>query len=196
MVDFTPLRMEFLWVCWYEPIEQVSSWDSSTLDQLRFCPIDDGSAFSFMDPADVLRNCHIIPAFAKGKKHPDGLGVSGQAGDKDDWRGYYVNRFVDRDMLMHFHFGLGMGHVYSHYRLMHVGLKEGSSNVEHHAENGIEEEYKEYKGKSESEGEDEEREDDGTISGLTLEQHFGASSESLTHFNDMYDSELELDYEN
>lgn len=99
-------------------------------------------------------------------------------------------------MLMRFHFGLGVGHVYSHYRLTHVGPKEGGSNVEHHVENGIEEEYEEYEGESESEGEDEEREDDGTISGLTLEQRFGASYESLTHFNDMYDSELELDYEN
>jgi hypothetical protein len=32
MVNFTPLQMEFLWVCWYEPMEQVSSWDTSTLD--------------------------------------------------------------------------------------------------------------------------------------------------------------------
>jgi hypothetical protein len=54
-------------------------------------PIDDESTFSFIDPADVVRGCHIIPAFAKGRKHPDRLGVSGYVGDKDDWHEYYVN---------------------------------------------------------------------------------------------------------
>lgn len=97
-------------------------------------------------------------------------------------------------MLMRFHFGLGVGHVYSHYRLTHVGPKEGGSNGEHHAETGIEEEYVEYEGEGE-EHEDEEREDEEREE-LTLEQRFGTSYESLTYFNDMYDSELELDYEN
>jgi hypothetical protein len=56
------------------------------------------------------------------------------AQEEDDWHEYYVNRyltniflivvladhitfntrFVDRDMLMRFHWGLGVGHVYSH----------------------------------------------------------------------------------
>ena len=92
MVDFTPLRVEFLWVCWYAPMEQVSSWDTSTLDRLEFLPMDNESSFSFIDPADVLRGCHIIPAFSKGRRHPDGLGVLACTGDKDDWREYYVNR--------------------------------------------------------------------------------------------------------
>ncbi|KAG2087624.1 uncharacterized protein F5147DRAFT_781269 [Suillus discolor] len=43
MIDFIPLRVEFLWVHWYEPMEQVSSWDTSTLDRLRFPPMDDES---------------------------------------------------------------------------------------------------------------------------------------------------------
>ncbi|KAG2048985.1 hypothetical protein BDR06DRAFT_984573 [Suillus hirtellus] len=65
------VRIEFLW-CF-------SSWDTSTLNRLRFLPMDDESSFSFMDPAD-------------GRKHPDRLGVLGCVGDKDDWREYYVNR--------------------------------------------------------------------------------------------------------
>lgn len=37
-------------------------------------------------------------------------------GDKDDWRVYHINRFVDRDMMMRFYFGPEVGHVFSHYR--------------------------------------------------------------------------------
>jgi hypothetical protein len=91
MVDYTPLRVEILWVRWYEPMEQVSSWDTSTLDRLRFLPMNDESSFDFINPEDVLRGCHIIPVFARGRRHEDGLGVSACAGDKEDWRSYYVN---------------------------------------------------------------------------------------------------------
>jgi len=32
-------------------------------------------AFGFIDPKDVLRGCHIIPNFAKGKQQADGVGI-------------------------------------------------------------------------------------------------------------------------
>ncbi|EGO04057.1 hypothetical protein SERLA73DRAFT_69848 [Serpula lacrymans var. lacrymans S7.3] len=35
------------------------------------------------------------------------------AQDGEDWKQYYVNRFVDRDMTMQYYWGLGMGHVYA-----------------------------------------------------------------------------------
>jgi hypothetical protein len=92
MVDYTPLRMEFLWIRWYEPIDELSVWETSTLDRVRFLPMADEHSFDFLDPADVLRGCHIIPSFASGRKHHDGVGVSACAGDKDDWFEYYVNR--------------------------------------------------------------------------------------------------------
>ncbi|KAG2091348.1 uncharacterized protein F5147DRAFT_524310, partial [Suillus discolor] len=110
MVDYTPLRTEFLWVCWYTPIDDLATWKTSMLDCLCFPRMADDFSFDFLDPADVLTGCHIIPSFANGKKHPNGLEVSACAGNKDDWCQYYVNRFVNRDMLMHFHFGLGVGH--------------------------------------------------------------------------------------
>ncbi|KAG1875745.1 hypothetical protein F4604DRAFT_1924809 [Suillus subluteus] len=31
-----------------------------------------------------------------------------------DWREYYINSFIDHDTIMRFHYGLGVGHVYSH----------------------------------------------------------------------------------
>lgn len=92
MVDYTPLRVEFLWVRWYTPIGNFAAWETSTLDRLSFPRMLNEFSFDFLDPADVLRGSHIIPSFADGKKHSNGLGVSACAGDKDDWRQYYVNR--------------------------------------------------------------------------------------------------------
>jgi hypothetical protein len=92
MTNYTPQRMEFLWVRWYQPVTQVSAWESSTLDRVKFPPLNDEHSFDFVDPEDVLRGCHIIPRFAKREKHPDGLGVSACAQDKNDWLEYYVNR--------------------------------------------------------------------------------------------------------
>ncbi|KAF7967387.1 hypothetical protein HWV62_34433 [Athelia sp. TMB] len=70
-------------------------------------------SFGFLDPADVLRGCHIIPVFAKGKHHSSGKGMSFCAKDSNDWNKYYINRFVDQDMIMHYYFGLSVGHKYS-----------------------------------------------------------------------------------
>jgi hypothetical protein len=92
MVDYTPRRMEFLWIRWYEPTDQVSDWDTLSLDRVRFLPMADEYSFDFLDPALVLRGCHIVPAFASLKRYQNRLGVSACAGDKDDWQEYYVNR--------------------------------------------------------------------------------------------------------
>ncbi|KAG1775826.1 hypothetical protein EV702DRAFT_972611, partial [Suillus placidus] len=70
--------------------------------------------FGFVDPSDILRGCHIIPQFSQGLWHLDGKGVSNCAQDKLDWRCYYINCFVDRDMFMRYNWGLGVGHIYIH----------------------------------------------------------------------------------
>ncbi|KAG1833196.1 hypothetical protein DFJ58DRAFT_670975 [Suillus subalutaceus] len=62
MVDYTPLHMEFLWIRWYQPVQQLSTWDTSTLDRVRFPPLDDEYSFDFLDPSDILHGCHIIPS--------------------------------------------------------------------------------------------------------------------------------------
>ena len=62
------------------------------LDRLVFPSVSRQGAFGFLDPSDILRGCHIIPAFAKGKTFPDGRGMSKWARDSDDWKGYYVSR--------------------------------------------------------------------------------------------------------
>lgn len=92
-LDYTPRRVEFLWVRWFEydgtrPV----GWPDMRLDSLRFPPMSTDGAFGFVDPKDVLRGCHIIPSFTRGKARLDGMGLSQLAHDAQDWSGYHVNR--------------------------------------------------------------------------------------------------------
>jgi hypothetical protein len=93
--DYTPRRMEFLWVRWlkYDQMRSVQ-WGDLKLDPLRFPPMAAEGTFGFVDPKDVLRGCHILPAFAKGRARVDGIGLSVLAQDAKDWSRYYVNRCV------------------------------------------------------------------------------------------------------
>ena len=94
VVDYRPRKLEFLWVRWFEHDTNapLSSWAHSRLDRLHFPPMAREDAFGFLDPADVIRGCHIIPAFAANKRYADGKGLSRCAMDCRDWRSYYVNR--------------------------------------------------------------------------------------------------------
>lgn len=96
MQDYSSRRIEFLWVRWLQIVDGTSSdWGSLKLDLVSFPPIAAEAAFGFVDPADVLRGSHVIPAFSKGKvRIRDGGGLSRCAHDDDDWRRYYINRYV------------------------------------------------------------------------------------------------------
>jgi hypothetical protein len=93
MLDYQPQQMEFLWVRWYQPAGVVrTGWDARKLHRIRFSPMGVPDAFGFINPLDVLRSCHVIPAFSKGQVHDDGKGLSFCAQDSTDWAEYYVNR--------------------------------------------------------------------------------------------------------
>lgn len=89
MVDYTPRRMDFLWVRWYEHREGETP---NRLDRLHFPPINSEGSFGFIDPVDVMRSCHIIPRFSKGRRHPGGIGFSRLAQDSQEWVEYNVGR--------------------------------------------------------------------------------------------------------
>ena len=59
---------------------------------VKFLPMIDKHTFGFINPADVLRGCHIIPSFTDGRLHVDRIVRSCCAGDLDDWKKYYVNQ--------------------------------------------------------------------------------------------------------
>jgi hypothetical protein len=91
-----PRRYEILWVRWFG---RDPEWDSGPrhlrLDRLGYVPEHYPEAFGFLDPAQVLRACHLTPAFDLGKT-TSLLGPS-MARDftEGDWMNYYVMRYVD-----------------------------------------------------------------------------------------------------
>lgn len=100
MVDYNPRRFNFLWVRWYDLEDPAIARTKQSkaplyhLDRLVFPPLNAKDAIGFLDPANVLRGCHIIPAFVKGKRFLEGQpGLSKCAQDVGDWKGYYVSRY-------------------------------------------------------------------------------------------------------
>ncbi|KAI0703342.1 hypothetical protein C8T65DRAFT_258430 [Cerioporus squamosus] len=94
-----PVRMEFLHVRWFgKDPEWSCGWAANRLDRIGFVPYlpDDPEcgAFGFVDPSDVIRGCHLIPAFADGLTTamlgPSSLAHKGK--QEDDWERYYVGR--------------------------------------------------------------------------------------------------------
>lgn len=100
--DYNAQRFDVLWVRWFEyDGNRIGSWDNCKLDSVHFPPMATEGAFGFVDPSDVLRSCHIVPAFAKGRVHSDGIGLSCLAHDARDWSHYCVNRCVAFPIFCH-----------------------------------------------------------------------------------------------
>ncbi|KAI0754545.1 hypothetical protein C8Q80DRAFT_1117222 [Daedaleopsis nitida] len=114
--DYHPRRVDFLWVRWYKAVRGGGiSLEVSELPEVSFHPIHSDFAFGFVDPAAVLRACHIIPLWSAGRCHAEGeYGLSGCARDKDDYKRYLIGCFADRDILMRYQWGMGVGHTYAH----------------------------------------------------------------------------------
>ncbi|KAF7794376.1 hypothetical protein EIP86_005510, partial [Pleurotus ostreatoroseus] len=123
----TVRRIDFLWVRWFGPEPGArnnrSPFKTRRLPRVGFVPADVSGAFSFLDPTLVIRGVHLIPAFAHGRiTSLMGPSILHQAKEKDmdvgdedpdpdsDWERYYVNIFVDRDMIMRY-LGGGIGHI-------------------------------------------------------------------------------------
>lgn len=93
MRNYNPTRFDFLWVRWYQDIQTEGPLNqqlSYRLDQLSFPPMASEGAFGFVDPADVLRSCHIMPAFNQGSCGREGM--SKFAWDSEDYNAYYVGQ--------------------------------------------------------------------------------------------------------
>ncbi|KAF9045036.1 hypothetical protein BJ165DRAFT_1346288, partial [Panaeolus papilionaceus] len=65
--DLRHRTYHFLWVRWLEPVPgHLSGRRHSNLPKLRCLAEEDEFAYGFLDPALVLRGCHLIPAFCDG----------------------------------------------------------------------------------------------------------------------------------
>lgn len=88
-------RVEFLHVRWMIRDE---TWTSGAhvrhLPRVHYIPEEDNHAFGIVDPAHIIRGCHLIPAFHHGRSE-DMLGPSAARDSPiGDWKFYYVNRYV------------------------------------------------------------------------------------------------------
>ena len=90
-------RMDFLWVRWFgEELAYRPGFRKARLPKIGFVESTDDFAFSFIDPAEVIRGCHLIPAFSFGRSNmlfPRSSSISRRLNpeDVDDWLNFYVN---------------------------------------------------------------------------------------------------------
>lgn len=65
--------------------------------------------FGFLDPNQVTRAAHLMPAFSQGRtRELLGPSIAHNEKDEEEWLKYYVGMFADRDMMRHL--GGGIGH--------------------------------------------------------------------------------------
>ncbi|KIK36743.1 hypothetical protein CY34DRAFT_93881 [Suillus luteus UH-Slu-Lm8-n1] len=106
-------HLEVLWVRWLAPLRNHKSGTKhARLPKVAFVDESDPDAFGFLDPGQVIRGVHLIPAFASGRgvsslRH--GRSLARPEGELDDWEVFCVGIFVDRDMFMRYT-NLGVGH--------------------------------------------------------------------------------------
>lgn len=92
-----PRRMDFLWVWWLGKEHNYSpSRQKGRLPKIGFVESADDYAFSFVDPAHVVRGCHLIPAFHEGRTSnllpiPQSVARCLNPREQDDWVNFYVN---------------------------------------------------------------------------------------------------------
>ncbi|ETW76898.1 hypothetical protein HETIRDRAFT_422253 [Heterobasidion irregulare TC 32-1] len=87
-------RMDFLWVRWYglDP-DMCTGWHARRLPAVGFVPETDPDVFGFLNPQEVLRGAHLIPAFhhslAEGLLHANSC--ARRANEDQDWNLFYPN---------------------------------------------------------------------------------------------------------
>jgi hypothetical protein len=86
-------RVDFLWVRWFKSLGQRTEF---SLESLSLAPPQEEGSLGFIDPQDVVRRCHIVPAFASNMRHADAKATSHMAQDGRDWFRYHMNRCVQQ----------------------------------------------------------------------------------------------------
>lgn len=104
--DYSPRRLEFLWVQWYELEDYDAGWSPRRLDRVSLPPVADEHSLGFLNPDDVLRSSHIIPLFREGLACEKGSGLSccDLDHDHEDWKMYVINQCVLYDLSSVFRF--------------------------------------------------------------------------------------------
>ncbi|KAF8748110.1 hypothetical protein RHS01_11061 [Rhizoctonia solani] len=140
--NVVPRREDFVHVRWlyYNTDEaRQGGWDECRLDHIGYeqCYTDQDllDSFDFVHPSDIIRAVHLIPNFQSGSSGTllnFAKSIAHNSEEHWDWKYYYVNRFVDRDMLMRY-LGGGIGH----YRYA-IGSSDVTLGSEQNEREGIE----------------------------------------------------------
>jgi hypothetical protein len=87
-------HLEVLWVRWLAPLRShKSGMKRARLPKVAFVDESDTDAFGFLDPNQVIRGAHLIPAFAAGRGTSSlryGTSLARPGGELDDWEFHYV----------------------------------------------------------------------------------------------------------
>jgi hypothetical protein len=87
-------HLDILWVRWLAPPQNYQSGlNQARLPKVAFVEESDSDAFGFLDPSQVIRGAHLIPAFASERgtsalRYGKSLARPGE--ELDDWEEHYV----------------------------------------------------------------------------------------------------------
>ncbi|KAI0063164.1 hypothetical protein BV25DRAFT_453896, partial [Artomyces pyxidatus] len=197
--SFNSRRMDVLWIRWFGlDMDAPGGWATKRLHGVSFIPDDDGGAFGFLDPDQVIRGVHLLPAFHFGRTTLRlGPSIARKATENDeDYEKFYVGMFVDRDMFMRYRGG-GVGHRGTRFcntallRDQHVVLADesdsdgGDESEEEDAEEdeeGEEEGEEDGDNEGDNEGEEEgdnEGEEEAPAHGLGSDEDSGNGDEGV-----------------
>lgn len=87
-------HLKVLWVRWLATLQNhKSGMNHGRLPKIAFVKESDPDVFGFLDPGQVIRGAHLIPAFSSGRGTSSlcyGKSLACPGGDLDDWEEHYV----------------------------------------------------------------------------------------------------------
>jgi hypothetical protein len=87
-----PQRMEFLWVHWFgQDPDHHAGFESRRPYRIGLMDRDDPTSYGFINPSDVLRAVHLIPAFANGTVST--RAIPGADHNPEEWEFYYISMY-------------------------------------------------------------------------------------------------------
>jgi hypothetical protein len=85
-------RVDFLWVHWFgRDLDHIGGFETRRYHRIGPLDPNSPSSYVFLDPRDVLRAVHLIPAFAICEPSPD----SEADKNRTEWKYYYVSMYVN-----------------------------------------------------------------------------------------------------
>jgi len=96
-VPSSPQRMDVLFVRWFgRDITYKGGFSRKRLHRIGFLSDGEDSCFGFVDPDQVIRGVHLIPAYAyqRTNKYLGPTFARHEGEGDEDWRYFYVNMYV------------------------------------------------------------------------------------------------------